>query len=349
MHSRARVAAAVSLIALALGCRTGDSGPGLETSAGAEDTTVVAEIGEETITASELDEWIRQDLYRQATRDHQPSRVYDLRARSLDRMIDERVIEAETRRRNVSTEKLMELEIEASGGVTEEEIVAFYEENKSNLAGASLDTLRDRIREYLETQRSGDVVARLRERANVEILLEPVRIQVAAEGPSKGPANAAVTIIEFSDFQCPYCKRASPIMEEVLAQFPQDVRLVYRHLPLQSHSRARPAAQASVCADAQGRFWEYHDALFENPRALSDEDLVRYAGEVGLDVQSFETCLAGTESGDKVTRDAEAARSAGISSTPSFLVNGVLVSGAKPAAAFIEVIEKELERTRAGG
>jgi protein-disulfide isomerase len=178
----------------------------------------------------------------------------------------------------------------------------------------------------------------------VTIHIEAPRIDVAATGPAKGPADARVTIVEFSDFQCPFCQRVLPTLERVLETYPEDVRIVYRHLPLRSHGRARPAAEASLCAADQDGFWPYHDALFANTKALADEDLVRYAAESGLDAERFQRCLEERRFAAQVDEDAAAARGAGITGTPAFVVNGILLSGARPFEDFARVIDAELDR-----
>jgi protein-disulfide isomerase len=170
------------------------------------------------------------------------------------------------------------------------------------------------------------------------------------DAPIRGDKDAKLTIVEFSDFQCPYCQRAMGTLEQVLAKYPADVRVVYRHLPLDRiHPNARPAAEASACADEQGRFWEYHDKLFQNNRALAREDLVRYAGEVGLDAARFQACVDERRFKDKVEADLQAAREVGITGTPAFVVNGTLLSGAQPPEEFYEVIDAVLGKAPEGG
>ncbi len=333
--------AAAILLMFTVGCQTKDPGQprGAEAADGA---TVVAELYGKPITAGELDEWIRNDLFERETRGRNPAKVYELRVSAIEKMSSERVIEIETSRLGLTSEELIKREIEALGGVSDEEIETFFNENSSQMGGAALEEITPQIQTYLEAKKRGEVIERLREKAGFTLLLNPIRFEVAADGPSKGPADASITIIEFSDFQCPFCKRAGPIIEEVLGKYPKDVRIVYRHLPLANHSRARPAAEASVCADDQGKFWQYHDTLFENNRKLGDDDLLSYASEIGLDIDQFKQCLTSPSTKTKVQTDLKAAQTAGISGTPAFVVNGVLISGAKPASEFFKVINAEL-------
>ena len=187
------------------------------------------------------------------------------------------------------------------------------------------------------------------------MLLEPPRVTVAAEGPSLGPADAPVTIIEFSDFQCPYCGRAASTVKQIHERYPKQVRIVYRNLPLDSiHPNARPAAEAAACADAQGRFWEFHDRLFANQRALAPEDLQRYAKEIGLDMAAFDQCVKDRKSQAKVDGDLAAANEAASNAgkrglgTPAFFVNGDPALG-REARGRVLPLDRRRARARGSG
>jgi predicted DsbA family dithiol-disulfide isomerase len=330
-----------------LGCpEKGREGPDPEAATSGEDT-VVARFGDENITLGELDAWIKDDLFARQTSGGNPARLYDLRERSLDRMIAERILDAEAARRNQTRDELIESEVADLGEVTDEEVARFYEERSDQMGEQSLEQIAPRIREHLTRSRAQQATEKLIEEVGVERFLARPRFDVAAVGPSKGPADAAVTIIEFSDFQCPYCARALPVIKEVMERYPDDVRLVYRHLPLDRiHPRARAAAEASYCAYDQGRFWAYHDMLFANNKSLADEDLKRFAEELNLDVAAWEQCLRDEKFADTMQADFEAARSIGVSGTPAFLINGVMLSGAKPVEEFVSMIESELARSQ---
>ena len=325
-----------------------------EQTANPQDSETIASIDGQPITQAELDAWIKEDLFREQTENRAAAELYELRARSLERLIDERVLAAEAERRGVSKEDLLRDERKARGEIGDEQVTAFYEQNKQKMGGSTRDQVADRIRSFLDEQRSGEITADLRKRAKVTLLLEPPRVSVAAEGPSLGPANAPVTIIEFSDFQCPYCGRASSTVKQIHERYPQQVRIVYRNLPLDTiHPHARPAAEAAACANAQGRFWEFHDQVFANQRALSPPDLQRYAKAVGLDVAAFDQCVSERKFQALVDFDLKAASVAAAAAgkrglgTPAFFVNGILVSGAKPANEFYELIDAELARAGA--
>jgi protein-disulfide isomerase len=174
------------------------------------------------------------------------------------------------------------------------------------------------------------------------VLLAPVL--GAQPAPTRGPEGAVVEIVEFSDFQCPYCAQALPVIDSLLSAYPDDVRYVYRHFPLHIHEHAARAAQASLEAQRQGAFWRYHDLLFENQAALSDPELVRYAEELGLDAEAFRRALAQGTHQARMHEDMELGQSLAVTGTPTFFVNGFRLQGVPP----IWVLEMAVEAFRGG-
>ncbi len=319
--------------------------PRSDGSGGPASSAAVATIDGRTITVGELDDFIKEELFSDATSERDLATLYKVRARALKGLIDKIIVEKAASAANLPFEDYLDQQVEAEGEVPEEAIAAFYEEQIDQMGGLSLDEMRERISAYLKEQRVVTIVADLREQADTEILLEPVRIGVEAIGPSKGPDDAVVTIVEFSDFQCPFCQRVTPTIDQILAKYPTQVRFVYRNLPLSNiHPRAQAAAEAAACAGNQGNFWDYHDLIFANSRALSDEDFERHASELGLDMQAFRQCVQNRETEHIVAADAAAAESLRISGTPSFLVNGIPMHGAQNLEAFSEVIDAEIAR-----
>jgi protein-disulfide isomerase len=175
----------------------------------------------------------------------------------------------------------------------------------------------------------------------------------AAEPPSlsidpalaRGPADAAVTIMEFSDFQCPLCRRAQQALGQVLKEFEGKVRLVHKDFPMPTHKGALPAALAARCAAAQGVFWEYHDLLYLAVPDFSRDDLVRYAGRLSLDREAFATCLDTRQFRKQVEADVQEGRALNLPGTPTFLVNGKPLVGAQPIEAFREAIRDALRES----
>lgn len=175
-----------------------------------------------------------------------------------------------------------------------------------------------------------------------ELSPELLALLNADSAPAKGPSDARVTIVEFSDFQCPFCSRLAVSMDELLAAYPNEIRLEFRHFPLSFHSNAQVAAEAAVCAQAQGRFWEFHDAMFANQGLLARDDLIGFAGDAGVDVDALSACLDSGESTEHVAADQEAGRALGVTGTPNFFVNGVGFAGALPYEELVAIVEDAL-------
>jgi protein-disulfide isomerase len=156
--------------------------------------------------------------------------------------------------------------------------------------------------------------------------------------------NAKVTIVEFSDFECPYCGKAYDVLKQVLATYGNKIELVYKHFPLSFHPNAQKASEASECAKDQNKFWEYHDKLFENQRALDVNSLKRYASELGLNIEKFNACLDSGEKAPIVQEDFNEGKNRGVTGTPTFFINDKMLVGAQPFEAFKQLIEAELAK-----
>lgn len=187
----------------------------------------------------------------------------------------------------------------------------------------------------------------IRSKLNVNVHLSPpnaVRLNVIALGPAKGGEDALVTIVEFSDFQCPFCRQAANTLDSIVKSYGNRLRLVYKHLPLPMHPQAFQAAQASVCADKQGKFWQYHDSLFSANVDISLAYLQKIAVEIGLNVEQFSFCLNSDSARETVVRDMQEAQKLKIEATPTFLINGKLVKGALSEDDFRKAINNELRK-----
>jgi protein-disulfide isomerase len=195
-------------------------------------------------------------------------------------------------------------------------------------------------------QRRAEYAASLRTKANVRILIDPPRTDVVADDdPAKGPADAPVTIVTFSDFQCPYCSRVNPTLARLKDRYGDSLRIVFRDFPiLQLHPQAAKAAEAGACANEQGKFWQMHDLMFANQQKLDVASLKQHAATLGLDAAAFETCLDSGKHTAEWQKDAADAEKAGVQSTPAFFVNGRPVVGAQPYEAFAEIVNDELGR-----
>ena len=165
---------------------------------------------------------------------------------------------------------------------------------------------------------------------------------ISASAPALGPPEAKVTIVEFTDYQCPYCHKAQSTIDKVLSRYSGKVQLVHRDFPLDGHSQAFPAARAARCAGEQGRFWDYHHNLMTLPCDLSAADLAARAASLKLDPGAFSTCLASDRYDSSIRESLEAGAKAGVTGTPAYFINGRMIYGARPFEQFQEVIDAEL-------
>jgi protein-disulfide isomerase len=308
---------------------------------------VLAEIDGAAIKADEVDRAIGMQISKLE------EQIYQLRQRKLEALIGEKLLAAEALKRGIETKALLDAEVTSKVGlVTEQEIDSFYQANKAQLKGEEA-TLREQIRPYLQNQKltaqREAFLKSLRSQAKVTVYLKspPVyRAEVPVEGaPFKGPEKAPITIVEVSDFHCPYCKRVQPTLSQILSKYGDRVKLVFRDLPLdQLHPDARKAAEAARCANDQGKFWPYHDKLMAAGNDASPEKLKAYAQELELDAAAFEQCLSSRKHQAAVQKDIEEGARLGVTGTPAFFINGRLLSGAQPLDAFVKVIEEELSR-----
>jgi len=157
-----------------------------------------------------------------------------------------------------------------------------------------------------------------------------------------GPANAPVTLVEYGDFECPFCGRSYPAVRRLRAELGDRLRFVFRHFPRPEHPHARHAAQAAEAASAQGRFWEMHDQLFEHQAALADSDLAQYATNLGLDVERFRHDLTSRVSVDRVQRDVQSGAHSDVHGTPTFFINGVKHEGPDTFDDLLDAIQQQL-------
>lgn len=342
---RTRGLAVAAGVLTVLACQPQDEPDPKVSAEPAEPAALAAEIGDEPISVDELDDFIKDELFARATSNGNAAKLYEVRSQAVSRMLDMRVLETVADEEGLTADEYLSQRLDARGEITDEEVKAYYDEHVDQMAGNSLEAVKDRIAQFLLAQRAGELVAELREQTGAVVRLEPTRVEVEAIGHSKGPDDAPVTIVEFSDFQCPYCKRVVPTLDQILEKYPDQVRVVYRHLPLERiHARAQPAAEAAACAGDQGKFWDFHHRVFENNRQLSDEDLERYAVDAGLEMEDFRQCVAERKFQQAVEADSAAAQSLGLSGTPAFFVNGIPLTGALPLEQFVDVIDAELAR-----
>ncbi len=313
----------------------------------ASDTAAVIN-GKRVITQKEVDESIESQVFALE------EKLYALRKNALENLITRALLEEEAARNNVTIEEIKRRLTPDKVEIPQSQIDLIYGETTESLGDMSEDEARQRIKIDLESRERIEGYRRaidgLRSRALVDIrLAAPVApaIKVTNEGPSLGPSDAPVTIIVFSDFECPYCKQASVVLREVIESYPQQVRVVFKQMPLAIHPNAFKAAQASLCASRQGKFWEYHDRLF-NSTGITGGSLFEYAAETGLSTTAFRACLDSDETRAQVLKDMQEARRANVQGTPTFIINGKLLRGATSLENFKSAIDEELKRRAQG-
>jgi len=306
--------------------------------------TIVASVNGVPITQKQVDDSIATRIY------PLQQQLYAIRKAALDNLIVSRLLEAEALARGVSVEELRRQLTQGAISVTRAQVEEAFAQNASFFASMSPDEARERLRLDLENQarmkhyRAG--LEQLRKKWTITLsLAEPVFGLDQGTSPVRGAAaKPAVTIVEFSDFECRFCRDVQPALKQVLESYGRGVRLVFKNLPLEGHRNAVPAARAAYCAGEQDRFWQFHDALFAT-ESLSPVVFDRIASEIGLGMERFKECLTSEHSRSAIIKDIETARSFRIDSTPSFLVNGKLFKGALSFAEFQKIIERELNQT----
>ncbi len=307
------------------------------------DDTVLAEVRGEPIRQSEIDEAISSQL------EGIEQQLYDLRRQALKAEIARRLYAWEAERRGISVDALLQQEVDDTlQPASDEEVDQLYQANRARLAGRTKEQMLPEIQLYLHQQKRAsrlmDFRGELAEMADVRVNLEPPRtfIDVPEGTPSMGPADAPITMVAFSDYQCPFCHRAQETVEELLEKYEGKIRFVHRDYPLDFHKGAMPAARAARCAGEQGEFWGFHRNLLAKLTDFSTADLTSRASHLSLDMEKFETCFNSDRYTEEIQASFAAGRNIGVTATPTFFINGRRLEGAKPLEEFQELIEEEL-------
>lgn len=313
------------------------------------DATVLAVVNGRKITRSEVDERAGSQLQ------SAENKLYQIRKTALNGIIGDALLEEEATKKGISVEELKKTLVPAQVQISDSQVEIAYSMQAKRFEKVEGNAARQQVRAAMENRaRLGSYdkfIGELKERGQVDIFLQPpapYKVNVSSTGPSKGSPNARAVLIEFSDFECPACKKNEAMVKRLLAQYGDKVKFVYKHLPLSMHKDAFGAARAAVCAEQQGKFWEMHALLFEKAQGLTSEAFRGYAAQLGLKADAFDTCLESEASRAAVTRDLEEARAAGIASTPTFILNGKLLSGIKSIEEFKALIDAELQSGSSG-
>jgi len=325
--------------------------------AGQTPSKTLATVDNDSITEQQVLTAARADLTKLDANKPQPSSAYD-RARlevlwkALDGLIEDKLITAEAARQQMTKQRLVEIEVDTNVETpSPAEVEAFYEANKAQIPGVKEQVL-PQVRQYMidgsRRRYRTMMIENLKRSHRVVTYLDPLRTDIATAGyPTHGPANAVVTIVEFADFECPYCGSLYPTLKQIEKNYPDSIRWVYRQFPLvNAHPHAQKAAEASLCALEQSRFWEFHDALFSRQYELEVPQLKARAATLKMDTSAFNSCLDSGRQAAVIKKDQDDARKAGVSSTPTLFINGRLLSGNRPYAEIRAVIEDEIQRSK---
>jgi protein-disulfide isomerase len=312
---------------------------------------VAARIGDRTVTIRDLDERWRKDDAAQNAEVMQS--IYDGRRNALENIIADSLLAEAAKSSGMSADGYLEAEIaKRVKPVTDAEVSTFFTANVSQMQGRSLDAMKPAITRYLtdqrRTQAREEILSALRSKGPaIRVSLEVPRasVAIAAANPTWGNASAPVTIIEFSDYQCPFCQRVEPTLKRLRAAYGDKIRFVWKDFPLtQIHPQAFKASEAAHCAGEQGKYWELHDVLFNKQQELQPDDLKRHAIELGLNAPAFNQCLDSSKYGERVRDGLAEGNQLGVNSTPTIFINGRRLSGAQPYEVFAAVIDEELAR-----
>ena len=343
--------AAASIVA----CKTGGSASAGKAGVSMDPNAKVAEVDGKPITYGDLANDKEVGPKVRSAEVKALNDLYEQRRGLLDELISRRLLEDEAKSKGKTLDQWFQTDyMNSVPEATDEEAKAFYEEHKSQIpAGQSFDDLKPRIKQAVKQQKLRDGMGKmldgLREKHHVEVALQPPelpRIDVEAKGPVRGSTNAPVTIVEFSDFQCPFCGREYPVIEKLMKEYDGKVKLYFRNFPLDFHQFAQKAAEAGACAADQGadKFWAMHDKMFTNQQKLAVDDLKGYAKSIGLDASKFDKCLDSGEKKEQVDEDEKAGVAAGVSGTPAFFINGIFVNGAQPYEQIKQTVDRELKK-----
>jgi protein-disulfide isomerase len=311
----------------------------LPTVAGAEE---LATVGKQSITREQVEAVVEDQL------DELEAQRYQILRNGIDHLVARSLIEQEAAARGTTPEALQKSEIiDKAGQPADADIKKLYDDNQAQMEGQSLEQVKDQLVQYLMREqaqtRARAFIAELKKKYPTKVMLRPKTTEVGlGSRPLRGGDKAPVTIVEFSDYECGFCKRSEPTVKQVLELYGNKVRLAYRDFPLDFHANARPASEAAHCAAEQGVFWKYHDELMA-ASDLSTANFKTIAAKTGLDEKKFEECLAADRFEGKIDEDMAAGEAAGVSGTPAFFINGRMLEGAQPLEKFREIIDEELE------
>lgn len=306
---------------------------------------VVATVGDHKISQKDLDAKVEPQIAQMRAQlekrvnDMIADKTYDLRRQTLEQMTDDYLLQQAAAKDKISVPDYIKKESSGKNGVTDADAKKYFDQNKGN-ATVTYDQIKPRLLEALNRQA---LLERLRKDEPVKIMLEPKRVAVNSAGhPAQGAKDAPVTIVEFADFQCPFCKASEATVKQLQAKYGDKIRLVHMDYPLPFHSHSMDAAKAARCANEQGKFWPYREALFADQTKLAPADLKATAQKLGMNTTKFDSCFDGAKYDAQIKADQAAGEKVGVDGTPAFFIDGRPLTGAQPLPKFQELIDDEL-------
>ncbi len=280
---------------------------------------------------------------------------YKVESQALDALIQEKVVEEAAKKQGMTADQLYKKEVDSKIPTpSEAEAKGYYlaVRSQTTLPFSAVEPQVKRFIQNAEVQKARQKYAdELRANANVSVFLQPPVVDIGKNDPARieGDPNAPITIVEFGDFQCPFCGRVEPTLAALLKKYHGEVKLAFRDFPLSAiHPYAEVAAEAGRCAEAQGKFWPMHDAMYADQSKLGEADLIADAGRLGMNESSFSACLKSGRYKALIAQDEEDGTRAGVNGTPAFFINGRFLSGALPETQFEQVIDSELANLKNG-
>ncbi len=308
---------------------------------------VVATVGDHKISNKDLDAKVKPQIDQMRAMLEKrvdqmiADKSFELRRQTLEAMTDDYLIQQAAKRDNLSVDDYLKKQYTGKSGVTEADAKKFYDQNK----GGNTPPFAQLKPQVMEMMNREALLERLRKDQPVKILLEPQRVAVNSSGhPALGAKDAPVTIVEFTDFQCPFCEKTEGTLKQLEAKYGDKIRLVHMDFPLPFHSHALAAANAARCANDQGKFWPYREALFANQSKLAPADLKATAKTLGLNTTEFDACLDSAKYSSQIKADIATGEKAGVDGTPAFFIDGRPLTGAQEPPKFEELIDAELAK-----
>jgi protein-disulfide isomerase len=308
---------------------------------------VAASIGGEQIKEADLEKGIESDLY------EAEMKVYEIKFAKLQSMLLEKFMNSDPDKKGLSNDEFLDKFIAKNIKISDAEVEKFIKDRQIPKDQVNPE-IKTRIVEFLTVEQKKAAVdkwlAEKTKKSPVEVYIQkptlPVFDVTVGDAPFKGGSDAKVTIVEFSDFQCPFCSKGSVILAELEKKYGNKIKIAFKHYPLPFHSQARLAAEASMCANEQNvkYFWKMHDAMFADQTKLDKDNLITTAKKAGVKEADFKTCLDSGKFKARIDSDVAEGGKIGIKSTPTFFINGKLISGAQPVEVFSEVIDTELAK-----